>query len=164
MPRVADLRYALRGPRPTLVIRGAVLVHFDRHRQRTRADTEAGGQIFATYEPETITICRATGPYATDDRRRCLFTPDRSREDRDLRRWFRKKQHFLGNWHTHPEAIPRPSRVDVRNTRQRFRESDHPLLAFTMIIVGTNDFPEGLWVSLINDVGHTQLHPVPKPH
>ncbi len=157
--RIADLRYAIGGPRPLLIIKGSVLAHLDRHRQRSASDKEAGGQIFASYERGTITIRQATGPYDTDDRSRYRFTPDRSLEKRDLRKWFRKRRHYIGNWHTHPEAVPKPSRVDVKNTRARFIESDTQLLAFTMIIVGLSSFPEGLWVSLIDATGHTVLQP-----
>jgi integrative and conjugative element protein (TIGR02256 family) len=157
--RIADLRYAIGGPRPLLIIKGSVLAHLDRHRQRSTSDKEAGGQIFASYERSTITIREVTGPYDTDDRSRCRFTPDRSLEKRDVRKWFRKRRHYIGNWHTHPEPVPKPSRIDVKNTRARFVESDTQLLAFTMIIVGLAAFPEGLWVSLIDATGHTILHP-----
>jgi len=159
MQRIADLHYSIGGPRPLLVIKGAVLAHLDRYRQRSAGDKEAGGQLFASYEPGTITIRHATGPYETDDRRRYRFTPDRSLEKRDVRKWFCKRRHFIGNWHTHPEALPTPSHIDVKNTRARFIESDTQLLAFTMIIVGLSSFPEGLWVSLIDATGHTVLRP-----
>lgn len=71
----------------------------------------------------TITIRQGTGGYATDDRSRHRFTPDRSLEKRDLRKCFWKRRHYIGNCHTHPEALPKPSRVDVKNTRARFIES-----------------------------------------
>jgi integrative and conjugative element protein (TIGR02256 family) len=157
--RIADLRYAIGGPRSLLIIKGSVLAHFDKHRQRSGSDKESGGQIFASYEPGTITIRQATGPYETDDRSRYRFTPDRSLEKRDLRKWFRKRRHYIGNWHTHPEPVPKPSRIDVKNTRARFIESETQLLAFTMIIVGLAAFPEGLWVSLVDATGHTVLQP-----
>lgn len=155
--RVADLRYAIGGPRPLLIINASVLAHFDKHRQHSRTDDEAGGQVFASYEAKTITIREATGPYASDRRDRCRFTPDRLIEKHDVRKWFRKRRHYIGNWHTHPEHIPKPSRLDVRNTRARFVQSETELMAFTIIIVGLAPFPEGLWVSLIDANGHTQL-------
>lgn len=155
--RIADLRYAIEGPRPSLVIKGSVLAHFERYRQRSRSDKEAGGQLFATYEARTITVREATGPYDSDDRSRCRFTPNRFIEERDLRHWFHKRRHYIGNWHTHPEAVPKPSSIDVKNTRARFIQSETQLLAFTMIIVGLAPFPHGLWVSLIDATGHTVL-------
>jgi integrative and conjugative element protein (TIGR02256 family) len=155
--RIADLHYAIGGPRSLLIIKGSVLAHFDKHRQRSANDKEAGGQIFASYESNSITIRQATGPYETDDRNRYRFTPDRSLEKRDIWKWFRKRRHYVGNWHTHPEAIPKPSRLDVRNTRARFVQSETQLLAFAVIIVGLAEFPAGLWVSLIDAKGHTQL-------
>lgn len=157
MPRLTDLRFPIDGPRGHLVIHKSVLGHFDRHRQISRNDREAGGQLFATYERHTITIREATGPYSSDKRRRYLFRPDRAAERRDILKWFRARRHFVGNWHTHPEPVPSPSSTDVRNTRARFIESEHELLAFTMIIVGLAPFPDGLWVSLIDASGHTVL-------
>lgn len=159
MPRIAEIRFALGGPRRYLVIHRSVLAHFEKYRQRSHDDCEAGGQLFASYERETITIRRATGPYATDNRTRFRFTPDRSRARIDVMNWFRTRRHFIGDWHTHPEMTPTPSALDLRNTLARFKKSEHQLLAFAMIIVGLAPFPEGLWVSLINADGHTVLRP-----
>jgi integrative and conjugative element protein (TIGR02256 family) len=161
MPRsVGELRYPIRGVRKYLIFSAEVLRHFEKHRQRCKGDSEAGGQLFATFAQETIIVVGATGPYSDDRRRRFRFTPHREQEQRDVKKRFALGQHFVGNWHTHPEAHPHPSGTDVRNTRQRFVQSEHELLAFTMVIVGLADFPRGLWVGLVNAEAVTVLQSV----
>lgn len=93
---------------------------------------------------------RPTGSHREDRRFRFLFTPDRRREQRNIDEHFARRLHFLGNWHTHPKKVPSPSGTDLKNTRQRFIESDHALMAFLMVIVGLEPFPSGLYVALVD--------------
>lgn len=158
MPReIGPLTYEIRGPWSDLTFTSPVLRHFDRHRQRRRRDAEAGGQLFASYAEDAIVIEVATGPYWSDTRSRTRFTPDRKRELKDIAAQFHKGLHFIGNWHTHPERCPHPSSLDIGNTRQRFVESNHELEAFVVAIVGLDDFPAGLSVSLVNDRAERRL-------
>jgi integrative and conjugative element protein (TIGR02256 family) len=147
---VSKLRYAIGGVRKFLVFSEDVLRHFDQHRQRHLWHAEAGGQLFAQFGVDIITVVSATGPHSADRRSRFRFTPHRERERQDVEEHFASGLHFIGNWHTHPQADPQPSATDVRNTRQRFIQSDHELLAFTMVVVGLDPFPRGLWVGLID--------------
>lgn len=146
---VESLRYSLGGERPWLVFTPTVLTHFSRFRQHGFLSPESGGQIFASFGESEIVVEVATGPYPKDKQSRFQFVPDRAQEQRDIDRLFAKRLHFLGNWHTHPQAIPRPSRTDIANTRSRFALSDHSLHAFVSVIVGLNKFPEGLFVALL---------------
>jgi integrative and conjugative element protein (TIGR02256 family) len=152
-----ELIYCLRGPRKRLVFATEVVRHFERNRQRRTTAKEAGGQLFARFTEDAIVVEVATGPYRRDQRSRCLFTPDRRQEQRDIDGHFKKCLHFLGNWHTHPEAVPSPSAVDLKNTRQRFVESDHALMAFVIVIVGLAPFPSGLYVALVNQTAASRL-------
>lgn len=138
------------GPQKYLVFSDGVLEHFARNRQRGRFSKEAGGQLFASYRGESIVIVIATGPYGSDRRSRTRFTPDPDRAEQDIDTHFRQRLHFVGNWHTHPEKVPFPSSTDLKNTRERFVESDHALEAFILVIVGFATFPRGLHVSLLD--------------
>ena len=69
---------------------------------------------------------------------------------RDIDNHFAHRLHFLGNWHTHPQRVPSPSGTDLKNTQQRFIESEHALKAFVMVIVGLAPFPVGLYVALVD--------------
>lgn len=151
------LAYRIEGVRKQLVIEAQVLSHFRKFVQRRLCQPEAGGQLFGTFEDDAITIRAATGPHKEDTRLRHRFTPDRKREKKDIDTQFNLGLQFIGNWHTHPENAPKPSSTDLLNTRERFLRSDHELLAFTMIIVGTEPFPNGLGVFLVNGNGHVVL-------
>jgi len=70
--------------------------------------------------------------------------------------------HFVGDWHTHPEAIPTPSSSDIRTITEAVAKSRHHLFGFLMIVVGSGDFPTGLHVSLNTASSHLRLLPVPK--
>ena len=60
--------------------------------------------------------------------------------------------HFIGDWHTHPERLPRPSPSDVHSIRQAFKLSKHHLNGFVLLIAGTEVFPHGLFVSLYDSL------------
>lgn len=154
---INDLSYRIEGVRNQLIFEEQVLAHFRKFVQRRLCQPESGGQLFGTFEDDTIRIRNATGPYKEDTRRRQRFTPDRKREQNDIDLHFDLGLQFIGNWHTHPEQIPTPSSTDLSNTRERFLRSDHQLLAFTMVIVGTSVFPRGLGVFLVNSSGYVTL-------
>jgi len=160
-PPTKELIYGLRGPRKRLVFTAKVLSHFERNRQRRLTGREAGGQLFARFTQDAIVVEVATGPYRTDKRSRFFFTPDRRREQRDIDIHFKERLHFVGNWHTHPEKIPAPSGLDLKNTRQRYVESEHTLKAFLMVIVGLAILPSGIYVALVDNAALNALSVLP---
>ena len=131
-----------------LILADAVLGHFDRNRQRRPKSREAGGQLFARFEGDTIRMEQATGPRASDRRSSMTFIPDRLVERREIKRFFRLGLHYVGDWHTHPEHYPSPSQTDLNSVQDMFRKSHHRLASFVMIVVGTETPPEGLFVAL----------------
>lgn len=132
----------------TLVLSDSVLEHFVRNRQMRWYHKEAGGQVFASIEGYTIVIECVTGPRKTDRRCRSFYHPDRQAEQREIVDHFANGLHFVGDWHTHPEDAPSPSRLDRRTIKECFRKSRHFLNAFALIIVGRAGPPEGLYVAL----------------
>lgn len=131
-----------------VILTDAVLEHFRRHQQLRKSDTEAGGQIFGRSQGETITIEEATGPRRSDIRSRYSYIPDRKAEQREINERFSSALHFIGDWHTHPEPIPRPSETDLDNMRECVRKSRRAVSGFLLIIVGTAPLPRGLHASL----------------
>ncbi len=63
--------------------------------------------------------------------------------------------HYLGDWHTHPEPVPVPSKRDLKSINECARKSTHGLSGFILIVVGTAPSPQGLHVSLHS--GNEQL-------
>lgn len=117
------------------------------HRQTDHEAPESGGQLFARLDGRRTVVCRATGPARTDRRGRFFFTPSRIRERREIRKLFREGLHYVGDWHTHPEDVPKPSRMDQQSMADTFQKSKHELRALLLVIVGRRSPPDGFWVA-----------------
>ena len=153
------IRYDIGDSGQRLVLTDAVLNHLERHRQRGNQSKEAGGQLFARIDKLTILIEKATGPRRTDLRGYRIFIPNRLVEQREIKRLFKAKLYYVGDWHTHPEPLPTPSRMDIGSFQDMFRKSRHALASFVMVIVGTEVFPKSLFVGLCTSEGLDELTP-----
>lgn len=142
-----------------LVLTPAVLNHLAKHQQSDRNSSEAGGQLFARFKGEQIRVERATGPRVTDRRTRYGYIPDRRMEQEEINAMHSKGLHFIGDWHTHPEGIPRVSPSDLHSIRRAFEQSKHHLNGFVLLIAGTAAFPLGLFLSLYDSQSETAIHP-----
>lgn len=142
------LRIPLGDSGEIVILTDAVLEHFRHHQQLRKRDTEAGGQLFGGIQRETITIEEATGPRRSDIRSRYSYIPDRKAEQREINDRFASGLHFIGDWHTHPEPVPHPSRTDLDNMQECVRKSRRAVSGFLLIIVGTAPLPCGLHASL----------------
>lgn len=132
----------------TLVFHDDVVEHLLRHRQLSWWDKEAGGQLFARFEGPDIVVVEATGPRPTDRRKRRSFVPDRKKEQAEIHACFERGLHFVGDWHSHPEAYPVPSHIDRASVMESVSRSVHDLNGFVLVIVGTAPLPEGLYVGI----------------
>lgn len=137
----------------TLVFTDQVVGTFSKHRQLRFWQREAGGQLFGRIRGPRIEVVEATGPRRTDRRTRTSYVPDRRAEQREIDDRFGRGLHFIGDWHTHPENIPRPSDPDVASLDDTVRRSVHGMLAFVLVVVGRRPAPEGLHVSLFRGDG-----------
>lgn len=142
------ISYRLGASGQRLLLTGKILTHFARHRQLSSHDQEAGGQLFATFSESRIQVERATGPRESDQRGVRFFIPNRLAERREIKQQFKKGLHYVGDWHTHPEARPCPSNTDIESFQDMFGKSRHKLASLVMVIVGTATFPDGLYVAL----------------
>src|SRR5687768_13492126 len=137
------LEYAIGSSGQVLVLSGEVVRKFRRYRQKRWYQREAGGQLFARLSPSRIVIEEATGPRRTDRRTRTSYVPDRAAEQREIDGRHREGLHFVGDWHTHPEELPRPSGLDVASISESVRKSSHALNGFLLVIVGQAEPPSG---------------------
>jgi len=129
-----------------------VLNTFQKFKQKRFWQKEAGGQLFAKFINETVQIVKATGPKKTDRRSRFYFYPDRLREQNEINTIYKQGLHYIGDWHTHAEDKPTPSKRDVKSINECVRESKHDLNGFLLVIVGRLDFPQGLFVGFSDGV------------
>jgi integrative and conjugative element protein (TIGR02256 family) len=139
-----------------LVITDSVLRHFSVHSQMEPWHFEGGGQLFAVVSPLELWICEATGPRPTDKRSRFRYKPDRKAEQAEIKEAHTRKLQYVGDWHTHPEAMPHPSPTDYSNMSDCFRKSKHFLNAFILIIVGNGELPQSLHLSLHDQNGYLE--------
>ena len=144
------LSYAVGQSGQRLAIEDQVLQHFRRWQQKRWYQKEAGGQLFAVLQSQTVVITEATGPRRTDKRSRFTYIADRHAERDEIEERYSRGLHFVGDWHTHPEHVPAPSGVDIKSIAECVTKSEHPLNAFVLIVVGTGEVPECLCV-LIHD-------------
>jgi integrative and conjugative element protein (TIGR02256 family) len=125
-----------------------ILAHFETYRQQGHIKTEIGGQLFGEFIRNEIRVIRATGPNSADRHGGTWFKPNLGEHNIEIKRLFEQKLHFVGDWHTHPEPEPFPSSWDLESMEDCFRKSHHELKAFLMVIIGRQNFPKGMWVSL----------------
>jgi integrative and conjugative element protein (TIGR02256 family) len=133
-----------------LVFSSSVLKRFAKHRQLRWWHREAGGQLFARLALPEIHVEESTGPRRSDRRTRHSYWPNRPAEQREIANRHWHGLHFIGDWHTHPEAVPTLSRQDAATMCDLAVQSHHALNAFVLVIVGNDPFPRGLLVSLFD--------------
>lgn len=155
--------YAVGSSGQQIVFTDKVLSHFERYRQHRFWHKEAGGLLFATLNDAAITITVATGPRPTDRRGRCSYHPDRRAEQQEIDKYHAEGFHFVGEWHTHPEPIPKPSPLDERTMIEAVCKSRHDLYGFVLAIVGQTEFPVGLNVSIFTQTTSFVLDPMKSP-
>lgn len=112
-----------------------------KHRQLRWRDREAGGPLFSSSPGRNCTIDVASGPFPQDRRTRHGYIPHRPSVQADVLQKHGSGLHFIGTWHTHPSPHPIASPSDLRSILNLYRESDHDLDAFIMLIVGTDRDP-----------------------
>lgn len=144
-----SLRYVLALGGAAVLLNDQAVATMTRFRQTYPRQKEVGGQLFGQFDGSNTIIVEATPPNWLDHRRRATFRPNRWLQQREIRNRHSRGFHFIGDWHTHPELVPRPSHEDLQNMKDCFDRSLHDLHAFVMIIIGTALPPDGLHVSLI---------------
>jgi len=150
---MSALEFSLDHGHQTLRIEQGVLDHFQRYRQLSNSDSEAGGLLFAKISGTVISVEKATGPSFFDQRSRFSFFPNSLYAQCAIKKSFQEGLHYVGEWHTHPENFPRPSPRDIRSFRSVFQKSSHNLAGFLFVISGI----EGLFVAIQDKNGLHQL-------
>ena len=135
--------------RELLIIDSEVVCYLSRKKQK-RFQFERGGILFAHFEEGKTIVSLATGPYKKDLQRPFQYQPHKKSAQNDIESKFKEGLHYIGEWHTHPQKIPRPSQQDLNTLQHCYRRSKHILNFMVLIIVGQNQFPEGLWVGVSN--------------
>jgi integrative and conjugative element protein (TIGR02256 family) len=110
--------------------------------QDDRHKPEAGGVLIGRYirDSTDIVIDEATVPMEGDHRRRFSFWRTRQPHQQALdQAWLESggTSTYLGEWHTHPEDIPEPSEIDLKNWQSRLKKDifSGDILFFIIIVI-----------------------------
>jgi len=140
-----------------------IIDHFTKYRQIER-NYETGGQLFARFlDSGSVLVEKVSGPRKKDSKLWNFFRPDVKQEQREIDTFFAQGYHFIGDWHTHPEDRPTPSREDISNIGNIFRMSKHSLAGFLLVIVGRLQMPSGLYVGIHDGIKINQCNLVCVP-
>ncbi|MDP9890520.1 Mov34/MPN/PAD-1 family protein [Pseudarthrobacter enclensis] len=77
---------------------------------------ETGGILLGHCQKDFIHITHAIGPGPNAHHQRSTFTPDRDWQYERIDELFSGSQDtlaYLGDWHTHPQGLPCPSKTDL---------------------------------------------------
>lgn len=130
-----------RGGGGVLKIPPEVLSQLSPFRQLEPFQAEAGGVILGRRIQgcDDVVIDEVTTPMAGDARARLQFhrAPSQHQSVIDAR-WVESQGTclYLGEWHTHPEPSPTPSRVDLEDWGRRLKEDRFEGSSVFFLIVG----------------------------
>lgn len=106
---------------------------------------ERGGILLGTRRGVHFHVAEATLPMSEDQGSRYFFRRGRAGHSEFARkRWLQSRNvvDWLGEWHSHPEAIPSPSSIDLASWRQIANRRRAPML---FLILGYH----GLWMGIM---------------
>lgn len=109
--------------------------------QNTRRKPEAGGVLIGRYirDSRDIVIDEVTVPTAGDRRRRFSFWRTCWTHQQALDQAWQESgstSTYLGEWHTHPEDIPEPSDIDLKNWQERLKKDIFSGDTLFFVIIG----------------------------
>tara|TARA_R110002049_G_scaffold20717_2_gene75864 strand:- start:1296 stop:1799 length:504 start_codon:yes stop_codon:yes gene_type:complete len=140
VPADYPMVYAAYRQRVSLSASVCELIHS--HRQTGSDTPEAFGILVGTtsLDKKERWVDLATSPMAGDAQSRFHFSlkdPDHQRVVDEAHSKSEGSQIYLGTWHTHPEACPKPSGVDKADWRQCVKRNEQRPLLF--IIAGIDE-------------------------
>ncbi|WP_419533398.1 ThiF family adenylyltransferase [Endozoicomonas sp.] len=116
-----------------------VLERLSEFRQISPEHPEAAGLLIGYADVKgNTTIDRITLPKPTDTRKRAYFSLDAERHQEEVDQAFEDSDGVLGyfgTWHTHPQAVPAPSNLDLMDWQKHYDENTNRQLFF--IVAGT---------------------------
>lgn len=119
-----------------IILAQQVVDHTGRFRQLTWRAKEAGGQLFGVIEEEQVVVSKASGPYPGDQRSRSSYRSDAQAAQYSIDEHAGLGLLYLGEWHTHPQAVPAASTADLDAMRRLRHASQTRTSALLMLIQG----------------------------
>ena len=105
-------------------------------------DLETGGILLGHAPGDRadlhVTVAGDPGPNAVHEPRRFLRDPAHAQKLAD-RAWADHQAVWIGEWHTHPAAGPKPSDIDLRSYLQHLEDPELQFTEFLSLIVASTD-------------------------
>lgn len=135
-------------------------------RQSNPCDPEAGGVLLGRHllGVPHIVVDEVTTPTKGDAQSRTAFHRSQRPHQQVIdARWATSGGtcQYLGEWHTHPEAVPRASSVDMADWRRRLREDVFDAATLLFVIVGTQTLR--VWEGQRREGAIALLHEISEP-
>lgn len=113
-------------------------------RQCEKSALEAGGVLLGRFisNSKDIIIDKVSIPMKGDKRERFRFFRSEGSHQRIIRETWGEsagKCNYLGEWHTHPEDYPTPSRIDKENWKALLSKGFFSSLYLYFVIVGREE-------------------------
>ena len=118
-----------------------VIKVLDRHKQCNYTQHEAGGILLGKVYNDLIIIDQISEPSIKDRSGRFYFIRNVKRAQSIVDRAWKEsngERIYLGEWHTHPEDIPTPSRDDKLLLKNMLKHSRMEINFLFMFIIGRN--------------------------
>lgn len=109
------------------------------YRQIDDSRPESAGVLIGERRGVHIIIKTLSEPSSWDIRSRFMVDRISTHHQKVVDEAFKKSSgdlHYLGEWHTHPEDVPKPSMTDYRSWHKNLKSND-PLI---LIVVGRTNF------------------------
>jgi len=118
-----------------VLVTSDVVSYLKRFRQHRRQSREACGILLGYEWDRTSKITHATPPQKTDKRSRHGYIRDITGHVAIATEIWHNSNHkigYLGEWHTHPESVPNPSAIDVREANIISRRNASPVISLIL--------------------------------
>lgn len=123
-----------------MVVGEAALDVINRHRQIRPEQEEAGGVLLGRIGVGgDIRVDVATEPSKMDGRSRFWFRRARRPTQELIDSAWKESEgyrNYLGEWHTHPEGVPKPSSVDIDGWSKLAKRAEYEQDALIFLILG----------------------------
>ncbi|MFD0724382.1 Mov34/MPN/PAD-1 family protein [Lysobacter brunescens] len=137
------MQEAIIGPHPfaadgLLLIEGGVLSVMQKFRQDAPHKPEAGGILLGYRRGRHLHVALASTPSSADSRGRTHFYRKAlAHQQFAMKRWLSSggTLDYVGEWHTHPEMQPTPSRLDLEQWQAIHSPRNSAAMVF--VIVGS---------------------------
>ena len=112
--------------------------------QNTEGKNEAGGVLLGRFiiNSKDIVVDEITVPMVGDKFSRYTFVRNAKSHQRIIDSKWQKSDrtcNYLGEWHTHPESYPSPSRVDIDSWKDRLKKDSFSSRYLYFVILGIKE-------------------------